>query len=56
MDDILKAVRHLGVATNIILIFLGIIMLAYLYKSVLETQKLRLEIRKLNGDLTPQSA
>lgn len=56
MDEALRALKHLGITTNIILIIVLIVAIAYLYKSVLETQKLRLEISKLNRDLTQQQA
>lgn len=50
MDEALKALRHLGITTNIILIIVLIVAIAYLYKSVLETKKLHLEIRKLKQE------
>lgn len=54
MDEALKALRHLGVTTNIILIIVAVIAVVYLYKTTLETQKLHLEIARLKNNNNTQ--
>lgn len=50
MEEVLVSLRHLGITTNIILVILAVIAVAYLYRTVLETQKMHLEIAKLKKE------